>query len=88
MGTETQQNRGIGSEIQSLLQRLGLESHVDEIMRIATQAELHPESALGSVQRMDQNIPGLGLHNIDARDENGKRQSPYMLADRPIFRPI
>ena len=86
MDDEAQQSRGLGPDIYVLLESLGLASNLDEILRIATLAEHDPDSAFLALQLLDQNIPGLGLHNLNNEDKDP--QGPYVLADRPIFRPI
>lgn len=88
MDDETQQNRGLGPNVRVLLENVGQASHIDEILQVAALVEYDADSAFQALLHLDRRIPGLGLHNLDQGTESEGRQGPYLLADRPIFRPI
>ena len=80
-------------ETRHLLGAVRLARLEGEIVRIATEmvsVELiyQRESAYNDLVKIDSEIPGLGLHNVNELGEGGWPTGVYRIEDRPLFRGI
>ena len=81
-------------EVEHLLEAVDLSEQKDEILRIAVEIEGAVEfiekkkDAYVDLLAIDRQIPGLGLHNVSERTEDGWLSGCYNVEDRPIFRGI
>ena len=78
----------LGRDVQDLLAKVGLADLESTILRIAAETYTDPTNANLSLTVIDATIPGLGLHNVNERAENGALSGVYQSEDRPIFRGI
>ena len=80
-------------EPEHLLKAVQLIQHRDEILRIAVEMQNvdsvdERESAYRALVKLDSQIQGLGLHNVDEETHRGWYTGVYRIEDRPIFRGI
>ena len=81
-------------EVEHLLEAVELSEQKDEILRIAVEMAGGDEftekkkTAYIDLLAIDREIPGLGLHNVSERTEDGSLSKCYNVEDRPIFRGI
>ena len=80
-------------EVAHLLATVQLNDQQSEILRIAVELEeaktpYERMAPYADLVKIDNEIPGLGLHNVSEKSEHGCYTGVYQLAHRPIFRGI
>ena len=76
------------TEVQELLQMVGLAGHKSEILRISSKLVIDPDGGCLDLMAIDRTIPGLGIHNVNERTDRGTLTGIYRIQDRAIFRGI
>ena len=78
----------IQPDIRDILSKAGLGEHESAILRISEQMTMEFESACNDLIKIDETIPGLGLHNVEELSPKDGRPGAYYISERAIFRPI
>lgn len=88
MDNKTNQDNGMRPEVYQILELVELSDYYAEILRIGAVAVDDGDSALRSIEAIDRTIPGVGVHNIYQRTNEGHPEIVTKIEDRGIFRPI
>ena len=80
-------------ETERLLEAVQLTEHRDKILRIADEMQsvefiYERETAYNDLVKIDSQIQGLGLHNVNEETQGWWYTGVYQIEDRPIFRGI
>lgn len=79
---------GFRTEVEEILQMVGLAGHKSEILRISDKLVIDPHGGCLDLMAIDRTIPGLGIHNVNEETDRGTITGIYRIQDRAIFRGI
>ena len=79
---------GFRTEVEEILQMVGLAGHKSELLRIGSKLVIDPDGGCQDLMAIDRTIPGLGIHNVNERTDGGALTGIYRTGDRAIFRGI
>lgn len=76
------------TEIEELLRLSGIDAWSARIQQTSTELTTDFTTGFAHLVQLDRLIPGLGQHNINEEDSDGRLTGIYCIQDRPIFRGI